>query len=120
MNSRNAFRSSVLFGAALAAALISSTSFAADRPDSVPVVKIHYTQSELSNTSGAAAVYARLRNASRMVCGDSGRSLDEQRTYRACYRATIEAAVADVHSPLLETVYRAQEPAQPFTAMLVR
>jgi UrcA family protein len=120
MNSRNAFRPSVLFGAALAAALLSSTSFAADRPGTVPVVTVRYTQTELSNTSGATNVYARIRNAARMVCGDSGRSLDEQRIYRSCYHATIEAAVADVHSPLLETVYHAQEHRQPYTAMLVR
>jgi UrcA family protein len=110
----------VLFGAALAGALLSGTAFAADRPDTVPVVTVRYTQSELSTTSGAVNVYARIRNAARMVCGDSGRSLDEQRIYRGCYRATIEAAVADVHSPLLETVYHAQEHGQPYTAMLLR
>src|ERR1700734_2558 len=77
MNSRNALRPSVLLGAALAAALLSSTSFATDRPDGVPVVTVRYTQTELSNTSGASNVYARIRNAARMVCGDSGRSLNE-------------------------------------------
>jgi len=120
MNSRNVLRPSVLLGAALAAALLSSTSFATDPPDAVHKVTVRYTQTELSNTSGASSVYARIRNAARMVCGDSGRSLGEQRIYRSCYHDAMEAAVADVHSPLLETVYRAQEPAQPYTAMLVR
>jgi UrcA family protein len=120
MNTRNAFRPTVLFSAALAAALLSSASLAAQLRDGTPTLTVRYTQSELSTVTGAGNVYARIRNAARMVCGDTGRTLDEQRIFRSCYRNAVEAAVADVHSPLLETVSHAQEQGQPYTALLVR
>jgi UrcA family protein len=117
MNSRTAFRPAVLLGAALAVSLLSSACYANDLADGTAVA-VRYTQSELASTMGASEVYARIAGAARMVCGDRGRTLDEQRLYRSCYRTAVASAVADVHSPLLEAV--SHEQSAPYTAMTVR
>jgi UrcA family protein len=120
MNDRNAFRPAALFGAALVATLLSSACCAGERTDGTPIVTVRYTQNELASTDGASNVYARIRNAARTVCETSGRSLAEQRAASGCFRDAVAAAVANVHSPVLESVYREHEQGTSYTAMLVR
>jgi len=122
MTSRNLPRAATVLALALSAALGSHAVLADMRADATSAVTVRYTQNELATVGGASHVYARIRGAARSVCGDSGRTLDEQRLWKSCYRAALDAAVAQVHSPLLESVHlqAVGQPAQPVTAMLKR
>ena len=64
-------------------------------------VTIGYSDLDLTTRSGADALYARLSGAARLVCGDSGRSLTEQRAWEHCYAQALGAAIARVDNPLL-------------------
>lgn len=115
MNSRKTFRSPILVTAAVACVLAGTAALAGERGDATASMAVRYDAAQISSPLGASDLYARIRSAARLVCGDSGRTLNEQRIWRSCYRGAVEAAVADVHSPLLQTM---QE--QPVSAMLVR
>lgn len=122
MTSRNLPRAATVLGLALSAALCSGAVLADMRADGTSAVTVRYTQDELGTVAGASHLYARIRGAARSVCGDSGRTLDEQRLWRSCYRAAMDAAVAQVHSPLLESVHleAVGRQTRPVTAMLQR
>lgn len=102
----------VLGAAALASADSVSAAQSAERS-----VTIGYGDLDLSTRSGADALYARLSGAARLVCGDAGRTLTEQRAWEACYTQALGDAVARVDSPL---VSRAAPQGAIRTAMLPR
>ena len=86
----------VLGAAALAGAGSASAAQSAARS-----VTIGYSDLDLTTRSGADALYARLSGAARLVCGDSGRTLTEQRAWQACYSQALGDAVTRVDSPLV-------------------
>jgi UrcA family protein len=122
MSSRNLSRAATVLGLALSTALCSSAVLADMRAAGTSAVSVRYTHDELGTIAGASHLYARIRGAARSVCGDSGRTLGEQRLWRRCYRATMDAAVAQVHSTLLESVHLEAVGRQrrPVTVMLRR
>jgi UrcA family protein len=64
-------------------------------------VTISYQDLDLTTKSGADALYTRLSGAARLVCGDSGRTISEQRAWDACYSHALGEALARVDSPLV-------------------
>jgi UrcA family protein len=96
--------------AAAAGLLGAGATLAADRS-----MTIHYSDVNLATISGAATLYRRIQGAARLVCGERGRSLVEQRDWQVCYHAAIDDAVATVNSPTLTAVHRSRE--APATAM---
>jgi UrcA family protein len=85
-----------------AAALAGAGSASAAQSTQSSSVTISYGDLDLSTTSGAHALYARLSGAARVVCGDSGRSLVEQRAWQHCYSHALSDAVERIDSPLLD------------------
>jgi len=63
-------------------------------------VTISYGDLDLSTRRGAQELHARLSGAARLVCGDSGRSLAEQRAWNDCYAQVLSDALARIDSPL--------------------
>jgi UrcA family protein len=96
----------------------STASLAAERAEGAHTLTVRYTAADVSTIDGARTLYERIRGAARFVCGDSGRTLWEQRTWQSCYRGAVESAVSEVNSPLLETVHHQQGSPGPVTAML--
>ena len=121
MNSRNSPRRSWFMSLVIASAVgltASTASLAAERAEDAHTLAVRYTAADVSTIEGARMLYGRIRGAARFVCGDSGHTLGELRVWQSCYRAAIESAVAEVNSPLLESVYHQQSSPGPVTAML--
>ena len=58
---------------------------------------VRYSDLDLNNARGAAALYQRIRSAAHDVChGLEGRSLEFQEGYAACVRQAIANALTDV------------------------
>lgn len=87
--------------ALLAAAALAGAGSASAAQSAQSSVTISYGDLDLSTRSGADALYARLSGAARLVCGDSGRSLLEQRAWDRCYSQALSDAVERIDSPLL-------------------
>lgn len=102
MNSRNAFRFIPVVSAVVAASILSTAACAADRADSAPTVTVRYSAADLADSSAAQNLYTRIRSAARTVCDTQGRSIEEQRASENCYRNAVDAAVANIHSPMLD------------------
>jgi UrcA family protein len=112
-NSRTALRA-VALGAI--AGLLSVQALAAE-PAAERSVTVSYRDLNLSSVDGASTLYQRIRGAARLVCGESGRGIDEQRAWRACYEAAVTNAIAAVNSPVLNNLANAEQ-VSPATAML--
>ena len=81
----------------------------AERAAATPAVTVRYTDLNLNTSAGIDSLYARLRAAARGVCGvGERRALVEAMASKACYRETLEAAVANVKSPALSSLHRAE------------
>jgi len=83
-----------------------------------PVVKVRYSDLDVSTRSGAQTLYNRIAGAARTVCGFEGTPLLDQAIWKACYRDAISAAVMKVNSPLLTAIDTGQ--ALPAVALLRR
>jgi len=83
-------------------------------------LKVGYADLNLTTLEGATKLYNRIRGAARFVCGEEGRSLDEQRLWKACFHATVTDAVTTVHSPLLTTLDSGAASKATATALLTR
>lgn len=81
-------------------------------------VTVKYGDVNLSTESGARTLYRRIRGAARSVCGEEGRSIDEQRMWARCVRNSMDEAVATVHSPLVTAIYKNENAKPQVTAML--
>jgi UrcA family protein len=88
--------------AVLAVAALAGAGSASAAQSTESSVTISYGDLDLSTVSGANALYARLSGAARLVCGDSGRSLVEQRAWERCYSHALSDAVERIDSPLLD------------------
>jgi UrcA family protein len=84
-------------------------------------LKVKYSDLNLSTMNGATTLYQRIEGAAHFVCGDEGRSLDEQIVWKTCYGNAVNHAVTQVNNPLLTSLYAKQyHPAPVRTAMLGR
>jgi UrcA family protein len=80
---------------------------AADAGDA-PQVVVHYSDLNLSNPKGAAALYTRIRRAADTVCPGYNLAEVTSRTRRdACVRKAIADAVITVNEPALFAQYNA-------------
>jgi len=65
---------------------------------------VRYSDLDVSTVAGATVLYQRLQGAAHFVCGEEGRSLDEQTQWRECVRNAVGQAVSAVHSPALSAI----------------
>ena len=80
-----------------------------ERAAETPSVTVRYADLNLNTPAGVEALYARLRAAARQVCNvRDGRGLFEVMESKTCYRQVLVAAVADVKSPTLGALHRAE------------
>jgi UrcA family protein len=76
----------------------------ADNYYGVRHVTVHYGDLNLNTEVGAERLYHRIGGAATYVCGEEGRSLEEQRFWQECYHDSVDRAVDTVHSPLLTSL----------------
>ncbi len=119
---RKTLRHWSLTGLALAAAacLAPGAPAAAAAASAVPALKVSYRDLDPNSEAGAQLLYHRIRGAAQFVCGEEGRSLDEQLAWNRCVRTAMSDAVRAVHSPQLSSLDAAHTPAGLQTAQLRR
>jgi UrcA family protein len=80
------------------------------------VVTVHYADLNPSTPVGVAALYARIEDAARSVCGPSFSLWDPgaYRNWRLCYRMTVDHTVRQLDLPLLTALH--QTPGSPLHA----
>jgi UrcA family protein len=103
---------------AAAACLIPAAQAAAAA--SVPALKVSYRDLDPNSEAGAQLLYQRIRGAAQFVCGEEGRSLDDQLAWNRCVHTAMSDAVRAVHSPQLSSLDAAHAPAGLQTAQLRR
>jgi len=70
-------------------------------------VTVKYDEYDLSNTKGAAALYARLRDASKQVCAQlEGRDLRLHAAWKACYNEALSNAVLQVNRDTVTALHQ--------------
>lgn len=71
-------------------------------------VKVSYRDLNLSHQEGVAALYKRIKHASKQVCGHRPDIMDLHRSaqYNACRNDAVERAVADVGHPGLAALHQ--------------
>jgi len=101
-----------LTGLALAAAACLAPSAQANGApaSAVPTLKVSYRDLDPNSEAGARLLYQRIRGAAQFVCGEEGRSLDEQHAWNRCVHAAMSEAVQTGHSPQLSALDSAQGP----------
>jgi len=88
---------------------LSTIAAAAGAGDDVPKRTVRFADLNLSNTTGVAVLYRRIRSAARAVCEPAVmRDLQLTLLQQRCTEEAIERAVSDVNSPLLTSYYRAK------------
>ena len=112
MFTRQTFRQLSLTGLALTAAACLAPSAQANSAaaSAVPTLKVSYRDLDPNSEAGAQLLYQRIRGAAQFVCGEEGRSLDEQHAWNRCVHAAMSEAVQTVHSPQLSALDSAQGP----------
>jgi UrcA family protein len=123
MKSLNLIHRSTLVGLAVTTAaclLASAAASATGRSETARGLTVRYADLNLSTIAGATTLYHRIQGAARLVCGDAGRTLDDQRDWKICYHGAVSEAVSAVDSALLDSVYRQQNGEASVTAMLGR
>jgi UrcA family protein len=113
MKAANLVHRSLLASLALGSALLAGTALAAepanDGNSAARSMTVRYADVNLTTVVGATALYQRIEGAARLVCGESGRSLLEQRAAKVCYRNAVAEAVAAVNNPTLTAVHQGRE-----------
>jgi UrcA family protein len=81
--------------------------------DSGREVRVSYADLDLSHAEGARILVDRVREASRLACGDAPvlRDLDRSRLYNACVVYAADKAIASVRSAMVDAIY--QDTARP-------
>jgi UrcA family protein len=74
----------------------------------VPTLKVSYRDLDPNSEAGAQLLYHRIRGAAQFVCGEEGRSLDDQLAWHRCVHAAMSEAVRAVHSAQLSAFDAAQ------------
>jgi len=98
--------------AALGAALLAGTALGSEAAGGRPAARtltVRYADVNLATVAGATTLYRRIQGAARLVCGEPGRSLSEQREWAQCYRDAVNDAVATVNNPTLTAVHSGRE-----------
>jgi UrcA family protein len=103
---RKTLRQLSLIGLALAAAACLAPAAQADTAaaSAVYTLKVSYRDLDPNSEAGAQRLYYRIRGAARRVCGEEGRSLDDQLQWNRCVHAAVTDAVKAVHSPQLSAL----------------
>lgn len=113
MKAANFVHRSLLASVALGSALFASTALAADPAadgnSDTRSMTVRYADVNLTTVAGATALYQRIEGAARLVCGDSGRSLAEQRAAKICYQNAVAEAVTTVNNPTLTAIHQGRE-----------
>jgi UrcA family protein len=99
MRNGKLLQSSFLMCAVMGAAALVTTDALAD--ETATSVTVHYAGLDLSKPAGTRVLYRRIVGAARMVCGEQGRSLEEQLDWQRCYHRAIDDAVVRVNNPRL-------------------
>ena len=73
-----------------------------------PSVTVHFADLNPATAQGARALYDRIADAAQSVCGPSFSLWDAnaQRTWKACYRATIAHTVRQINRPELTALHQ--------------
>ena len=108
MMNPNSRRPLYLIGFALAAAACLAPGAQAAATATVPTLKVSYRDLDPNSEAGAQRLYQRIRGAAQFVCGEEGRSLDDQLAWHRCVHAAMSEAVRAVHSPQLNAFDAAQ------------
>jgi len=79
----------------------------ASEPANPPSVTVSYSDVAFGNTDGAAAVYRKLKNAARKVCGVHGgtKTLELQLAARDCFEEALANAVRKIDRPTLTALH---------------
>jgi UrcA family protein len=81
----------------------------ADTPQGLPSVVVQYADLDVSHSTGASALYHRLRGAAETVCSPlDGRDLASRAAFNACVQSALNTAVAKVNQPALTGYYKAK------------
>jgi len=92
--------------AAVAAAALTTTSFASPPSDSAPSVRVRFDDLNLSSARGTSALYHRIQNAARQVCPDYGsRDLVLVAAADHCRSEAVARAVNELHNPQLAMLH---------------
>jgi UrcA family protein len=103
------FRTCATFVAVLA---VSSTALSRNSPQQNtldPSIVVRFADLNVDNPQGARKLYARIQTAADKVCGGPASSFwypGQQEAYRACYKSSIDTAVAKVNRPMLTALHR--------------
>lgn len=74
--------------------------------DSLPSITVKYDAIELATTSGAVALYRRIRSAAAKVCERyESQELVRRTPWQKCYSQVVANAVAAVHQPTLTALH---------------
>jgi UrcA family protein len=76
--------------------------------DEVPTYHVNYADLDLGHTAGAESLFARIKSAARRVCEPVAASAPfpfAQVREKNCMDKAIADAVANVHAPLLTSIY---------------
>ena len=99
------------FACSLAAVCIAA------EPGDPPQITVKFADLQVSNPEGAAALYARIQRAARLVCQSTDPRNYSSPTHDACLHDAIADAVAKVNCAALFNVYKAHN-AQPMPIVL--
>ena len=99
METRN-FTRPLLFSLCLTLAAFTATAASADEA-ATRSLRISYNDLDLNTSSGASALYQRIRDAAYFVCGEEGRGLQDQFAWKSCVKDAVSNAVTQMHNPLL-------------------
>ena len=109
MKSANLVHRFLLASLALGSALLAGTAVAAgpaaDRNSAARSMAVRYDDVNPTTVAGATTLYRRIQGAARLVCGEPGRSLLEQRAWNQCVHSAVAEAVATVNNPTLTAVH---------------
>ncbi|HUO20673.1 MAG TPA: UrcA family protein [Steroidobacteraceae bacterium] len=76
----------------------------------VPAIKVRYADLNLATEQGSLALYDRIVAAAQQVCAPEDiRDLQAVAAARSCRQQAIALAVRDVHSPMLASLYAAEQ-----------
>jgi UrcA family protein len=105
-------RNSKHFLAAVAAVCLASVTIVAhadEAANGVPTHTVRYSDLDINTRAGATVLYARIRIAAQLVCGDAdSRQLAVSAAVKACVNRAIYTSVRSVNSPKLTSVYNSQ------------
>lgn len=98
------------FVAATVLGMIAMAPVAAADPFERNAIKVSYADLNLSSEAGAKSLLARIKTASKQVCGPRPSSRDVRQSfhYQACYQDSLSQAVAAIDSPVLSAMLDGQ------------